>query len=65
MAVFQRSVDACCTEHGASIDPTVTNNGDGTYSISVYFFMAGLWDVYIVAQTATVTDSAEYAFCLD
>lgn len=53
--------------HGSSITPTVTNNGDGTYSISTYFFMAGLWQIYIVAQTAgasPVTDSAEYSFCL-
>jgi len=53
--------------HGSSITPTVTNNGDGTYSISTYFFMPGLWQIYIVAQTTgpdAVTDSAEYSFCL-
>jgi hypothetical protein len=51
-------------QHGSSIIPTVTNNGDGTYAISTYFFMPGLWQIYIVAQTSSVTDSAEYAFCL-
>jgi hypothetical protein len=53
--------------HGASIVPTVTNNQDGTYGISVYFFMPGLWQVYLVAQTTganAVTDSAMYSFCL-
>jgi hypothetical protein len=51
--------------HGSSITPTVTNNNDGTYSLSIYFFMAGLWQIYIVAETADgVTDSAEYSFCL-
>jgi hypothetical protein len=51
--------------HGSSITPTVTNNGDGTYSLSIYFFMAGLWQIYVVAETADgVTDSAEYSFCL-
>jgi hypothetical protein len=51
-------------QHGASIIPTVTNNGDGTYAISTYFFMPGLWQIYLVAQTPSLTDSAEYAFCL-
>jgi hypothetical protein len=52
-------------QHGASITPTVTNNGDGTYAVSAYFFMPGLWQIYLVAQTPSVTDSAEYAFCLE
>ncbi len=51
-------------QHGSSIISTVTNNGDGTYAISTYFFMPGLWQIYLVAQTASVTDSAEYSFCL-
>jgi hypothetical protein len=51
-------------QHGSSIISTVTNNGDGTYAISTYFFMPGLWQIYIVAQTTSVTDSAEYSFCL-
>jgi hypothetical protein len=53
--------------HGSSITPTITNNGDGTYSVSTYFFMAGLWQMYLVAQTTgadAVTDSAMYSFCL-
>jgi hypothetical protein len=52
--------------HGSSIlSPPVTNNEDGTYGISVYLSMAGLWAIYIVAQTTDgITDSAEYTFCL-
>jgi hypothetical protein len=52
-------------QHGSSITPTVTNNGDGTYALQIYFFMPGLWQIYLVAQTASVTDSAEYSFCLE
>lgn len=52
-------------QHGSSIIPTVTNNGDGTYAVSTYFFMPGLWQIYLVAQTSSVTDSAEYSFCLE
>jgi len=52
--------------HGSSVTPTIMNNGDGTYSISVYFFMPGFWQIYIVAETQTpaVTDSALFEFCL-
>lgn len=51
-------------QHGSSIVPTITSNGDGTYAVSLYFFMPGLWQIYLVAQTASVTDSAEFSFCL-
>lgn len=51
--------------HGASITPTVTSNGDGTYAVSTYFSMTGLWQIYLVAQTPSLTNSAEYAFCLE
>jgi hypothetical protein len=51
-------------QHGASIVPSVTNNGDGTYAVTVYFMMPGLWQIYIVAQTDALTDKAEYAFCV-
>jgi len=51
--------------HGASIQPTITNNMDGTYTLSVYFFMPGLWQIYIVAETeAGAPQSAMYSFCL-
>jgi hypothetical protein len=33
-------------------------------TVSTYFFMPGLWQIYIAAQTASVIDSAEYSFCL-
>jgi hypothetical protein len=51
-------------QHGASVDPSFTNNGDGTYALTVYFSMPGLWQIHIVAQTAALTDSADYAFCV-
>ena len=51
-------------QHGASVDPSFTNNGDGTYAMSVYFLMPGLWQIHVVAQTAALTDSADYAFCV-
>jgi hypothetical protein len=50
--------------HGASVPPKVTNNEDGTYTLAVDFSMADVWQLYIVAKTDTVTDSAEFAFCL-
>lgn len=51
--------------HGSSITPTITNNMDGTYTLSVYFFMPGLWRIYIVAETeAGAPQSAMYSFCL-
>jgi len=50
--------------HGASILPSVTNNMDGTYAVSTYFFMPGFWWVYLVAETDTVTDSALFSFCV-
>jgi hypothetical protein len=50
--------------HGDSIVPTVTNNGDGTYTLAMHFFMAGLWQIYVVAETSTETDSTMYSFCL-
>jgi hypothetical protein len=61
---FQKDPWMPLHQHGSSIVPTVTNNGDGTYAVSTYFFMAGLWQIYFVAQTATVTDSAMFSFCL-
>jgi hypothetical protein len=43
----------------------VTNNMDGTYTLSVYFFMAGFWQIYIVAETeGGAPQSAMYSFCL-
>ena len=51
--------------HGSAITPTGTSNGDGTYAVSTYFSMTGLWQIYLVAQTPSLTNSAEYAFCLE
>jgi len=51
--------------HGASVGPMIANNGDGSYTLSVDLFMAGLWWIYVVAETPSgVTDSALFSFCL-
>jgi hypothetical protein len=50
--------------HGSSIETTVTNNGDGTAKLQIYFSMSGLWQTFVVAQSGSVTDSATFAFCL-
>ncbi|MGH7438723.1 MAG: FixH family protein [Polyangiaceae bacterium] len=50
--------------HGSSIVNTITNNGDGTATIKMYFTMSGLWQTYVTAQSGQMTDSAMYSFCL-
>ena len=51
--------------HSASIAPTVTANGDGTYTLSnVDFFMPGLWTVTIHAVSMACADDAVFAFCI-
>ena len=60
-----------------SVDPTmptmthgttpvkVTSNGDGTYTFTpLYFFMAGLWQVAITAQSGTQKDTTSFFFCV-
>lgn len=43
----------------------VTDNKDGTYTLSpLYFYMAGLWEIDITAQSGGKTDSASFFFCL-
>lgn len=52
-------------KHGATADnPPVTNNGDGTAKVPIYFTMTGLWETYVVAQSGQTTDSTIFSFCL-
>jgi len=49
--------------HGTSVDASITNNHDGTYTVSpLYFFMPGVWRVTF--STATPKDSAVFFFCV-
>jgi hypothetical protein len=50
--------------HGSSVVNTVTNSGDGTATVKVYFNMTGLWQTFVVAQSGSQTDSATFSFCL-
>lgn len=51
--------------HGSTATPAATSNGDGTYSITpLYFFMGGLWQITIDAQSGSQTDSAVFSFCV-
>jgi hypothetical protein len=50
--------------HGTS-KVTATSNGDGTYTLQpLYFFMPGLWELAITAQSGTARDSASFLFCV-
>jgi hypothetical protein len=49
--------------HGSSILPMVTNNGDGTATLVMNFFMPGLWNVHLRAQSGSTTAGATFAFC--
>jgi hypothetical protein len=50
--------------HGDSLVPMVTSNGDGTFTLRMHFFMAGVWDVFVEAKDGTTVDGAKFAFCL-
>jgi hypothetical protein len=50
-------------KHPSTILPTVTNNGDGTATLVMNFFMPGLWRVFIHAQSASTADGSLFAFC--
>lgn len=51
--------------HGTSATPQATPNGDGTFTIKpLYLYMAGLWQITIVAQAGTQKDSAVLSFCI-
>jgi hypothetical protein len=57
--------------HGSSVATKVTNNNDGTYSLEMYFFMPGFWQIYIVAEagpdasTPSVPQAVTFQFCLE
>jgi hypothetical protein len=50
--------------HGSTATPQVQDNGDGTYTVPLYFFMGGLWQVTLSAQSGGNTDSAVFSFCV-
>jgi hypothetical protein len=50
--------------HGTSVPPTVTNNGDGTVTLKMYFFMPGVWQVFVQATDGATVDGAMFAFCM-
>jgi YtkA-like len=53
--------------HGTSIVPSMTSNGDGTYSVTpLYLFMAGIWSITFTTTPASgPTDSAAFFFCIE
>jgi hypothetical protein len=51
--------------HGTPVPETVTNNGDGTYSLTpLNLFMGGRWVVTIDIEAGGETDNVEFAFCI-
>ncbi len=50
--------------HGTSVPPTVTNNGDGTATLQMYFSMTGVWQVFVQATDGSTLDGAMFAFCM-
>jgi len=51
--------------HGSTATPTVTDNGDGTYTVDdLYFFMAGLWQVPLTVQVNGKGDTVTFSFCV-
>ena len=50
--------------HPSSVAPTAAANGDGTYTIGLYLFMPGLWQITFDAQSGGQTDSAMFTFCV-
>jgi hypothetical protein len=51
--------------HGTSAVPMATPNGDGSFTVApLYLYMAGLWQITIVAQSGTQKDSAVFSFCI-
>jgi hypothetical protein len=49
--------------HPSSIVPSWTSNGDGTYTITLFLFMPGVWQITPTAQSGSTTDSAVFSFC--
>ncbi len=52
-------------QHGPPVPPQVTANSDGTFTVSnLDFFMGGLWQVTLDAQSGSVSDSTTFSFCI-
>jgi hypothetical protein len=51
--------------HSSSVLPTSMSNGDGTYTVSLYLFMPGLWQITFNALAGSVSDSAMFTFCVE
>jgi hypothetical protein len=51
--------------HSSSVLPTSMANGDGTYTISLYLFMPGLWQITFNALAGSLSDSAMFTFCVE
>jgi hypothetical protein len=50
--------------HGTST-VTVTPNSDGSYTLQpLYFFMAGLWEIAITAESGSQKDTTSFYFCV-
>ena len=58
--------DPWMPDHTHATTPAqVKNNMDGTYTINpLYFFMGGVWSLYINATSGSVTDSTTFTFCV-
>jgi hypothetical protein len=50
--------------HGSSVLPTWISNGDGTYSIRLYLFMPGVWQVTLTVQNGPTKDTVVFALCV-
>ncbi len=51
--------------HGSSVEPVVTANPDGTYTVTpLYLFMPGLWQVTFTIKTASTSDDVVFSFCV-
>ena len=52
--------------HGSPTLATITPKGGGDYDISgINLSMRGVWQITIAVQSATVSDSAVFTFCVD
>jgi hypothetical protein len=58
--------DPWMPDHGHSAVPArAMNNNDGTYTVApLYFFMGGIWAIYVQATVGSVTDSTTFMFCV-
>jgi hypothetical protein len=51
--------------HGSPVTPVVTYEVDRTIAVKqLYFFMNGLWQVTLTAQSAGGADSVTFSFCI-